>query len=84
MSDTKTVVDITKYVVQADNQLHLIRDWLLANVGPSETAGSPVCRDGEGWRIDYKSMMVGVAYTYHILVEFDRDDEAVMFKLMWP
>jgi len=84
MSDTKTVVEITKYIVQTDNQLSAIRDWLLENVGPSETAGSPVCREGEGWRIEYKSEMVGVAYTYHILVEFARADEAVMFKLMWP
>jgi len=46
MSDTKTVVEITKYIVQTDNQLTAIRDWLLENVGPSETAGSPVCREG--------------------------------------
>jgi hypothetical protein len=84
MSDTKTIVDITKYIVQEDNQLSKIRDWLLTNVGPSESAGSPVCRSGEGWRIDFKSEMIDVNYTYNILVEFDRTDEAVMFKLMWP
>jgi hypothetical protein len=82
--EIKTEVDITKYVLQTANDLVNIKDWLVNNVGPSENASSVTCRTGEGWEIAFRSSMEGDNYKYHIFVTFDRDDEAVMFKLMWP
>jgi hypothetical protein len=82
--ENKTSVDITKYILQTANQLVNIKDWLISNVGASENASSPACRTGEGWEIAFQSKMEGDNYKYSIMVLFDRDDEAVMFKLMWP
>jgi hypothetical protein len=82
--ETKTSVDITKYVVETSNQLASIKEWLVDNIGPSANVSSPACRTGEGWEIGFHSVMDGDDYKYHIKVVFDRDDEAVMFKLMWP
>lgn len=77
-------VEITKYVEAKDNNLALIREWLVDNIGPKEL-DIPSCRRGDGWAINFGSRQTETGhFVYSILIDFENEAEAVMFKLMWP